>query len=886
MLNMQVEKLTPAMKQYVETKKQYADCILLFRIGDFYETFFEDAHICAKVLDLVITSKNKNSEDPIPMAWIPHHSVDKYTPRLIAAGYKVAIAEQTTDPVPWKIVERVVTRIITPGTSVQDNQKQDTAYLVSITTTNEKLWFFYHIAWWDFILWEYTTKTFDDLGKLQKFVLQLQPAEIIIDTDIQMKDDLSKPFHQYLRSLISVHWVPDDAEHYVATTCNVQNITSYWKALQWGRLQAMALLLDYLKYTQKTVLTTIAKIGYHSSEGLVLMDDVTIKNLEIFASSYELSAKYSLFGILDNTKTAWGSRLLRQLLASPTCSKAELDWRLSKIESYFESNITSWIHSFFSNFSDIPKLLTLISYRRLTWTPFVRLRSVLFYSLFGLNWEILEELKKLRFDWEIVDSLKWLYHLLERALKEDWKILWDQNYIADWYDEEIDALRKFAYHSDEVLMVYQKELVSTTWINNIKLKLITNQWYFLELTTKDSEDFEQFLASHPQANDIEWKYEIVRRQTLKGNQRYTSTYLDWLQWHIIEAKEKLDAKELAVLVSLQQEVLMHMKELYFLAEKLAWLDLFTSHAIFAKEHQFVKPEITEKSTIEIQGWRHPVIEAFLPKDEPFIPNGLAIGEDEKNEYGLIHVITGPNMGGKSTYLRQSAIIVLLAHCWLFVPAQSAKIGLIDGIFARVWSWDIIAKNQSTFMTEMIEVANILNNATEKSFIIFDELGRWTSTYDGLALTKAILHYLLREIKAKTLIATHYHELIALEKENPCIKNFSVWVYETEKEVVFMKKISAWWANKSYWVDVAKLAWIPSSILDEARSLLKELEQTKNLWKSNVQWWSMQQWLFKMNEWSTHEAEYKKLKTMLKGMDLNMITPLQALQILVKIKEDL
>jgi DNA mismatch repair protein MutS len=280
-----------------------------------------------------------------------------------------------------------------------------------------------------------------------------------------------------------------------------------------------------------------------------------------------------------------------------------------------------------------------------------------------------------------------------------------------------------------------------------------------------------------------------------------------------------------------------------------------------------------------------VIEAFLPKDQPFIPNNLSIGEEDNSHYWLVHIITWPNMWWKSTYLRQSALIVLMTHCWLFVPAQSARIWLVDGIFARVWSWDIIAKNQSTFMTEMIEVSNILNNSTENSFIIFDELWRWTSTYDWLALTRAILHYILTEIKAKTLIATHYHELIALENESSLIKNFSVWVYETEKEVVFMKKITSWWANKSYWVDVAKIAWIPLTILEEARNYLKLLESTKDWVKLSanqpVELFSLQ----KEKEW-IDLGKYEKIKAYLKGMDLNSITPLQALQILVKIKWDL
>lgn len=883
---MQLEHLTPAMKQYVQMKQQNPDCILFFRIGDFYEVFFEDAKICASVLDLVITSKNKNAENPIPMAGIPHHSVEKYIPRLIAKGYKVAIAEQTTDPVPWKIVERTIKSIITPGTTIYEQQKQ-ASYLLAITTNNEKSGSNYHIAWGDFTLGEYLTKSFNELGRLQKFILQLQPTEIIIDTDSTIKDELISPIQQYLQCLVSVYAVPADPEHFLTTICKVQQISSFGKAVENWRLQAITLLFAYLQHTQKQQLTNVSKIRFHSSEGLVLMDEVTIKNLELFASSYESSTKYSLFWILDTTKTAGGSRLLYQLLANPINIKSELNRRLSKIEYFLEHKMTSGIHQFLGSFFDIPKILSLILYRKLNRVPFMKLRSVLKNSLFGFEKNILDELKKLQLWEEDIKKSLQIFELLERALKPDDVLLGEQDYIAEGFDPAIDELRKIAYHSDEILLQYQKELVKVSWISNIKLKFVMNQGYFLELTNKDSELFETFLSQQNLQNlapEQQEKFAIVRRQTLKGNQRYTSPYLDSLQSHILGAKESLKAKELEVLVQLQTNISHNIASLYNLAEKLARLDVFTSQALFAREHRLSKPELSENALIEIQGGRHPVIEAFLPKDQPFIPNNLAIWEDKTHHQGLIHIITWPNMWGKSTFLRQSALIVLLAHCGLFVPAQQTKIWLVDGIFARVGSGDIIAKNQSTFMTEMIEVANILNNATKKSFIIFDELWRGTSTYDGLALTKAILHYILSNLKAKTLIATHYHELIALEQESNAIKNFSVSVYETDKEVVFMKKITAGGANKSYGIDVAKLAGIPNPILEEARLFLKLLEKNQ---KSDLSNQPSSQGLFSVQQEDfTHKAQYEKIKGILAGMDLNGVTPLQALQILMKIKEEL
>ena len=377
----------------------------------------------------------------------------------------------------------------------------------------------------------------------------------------------------------------------------------------------------------------------------------------------------------------------------------------------------------------------------------------------------------------------------------------------------------------------------------------------------------------------------VYYESIKWNQRYSSTYLEKLQENILTARDQLMKLELDLLREMWENIWEKNIEISSFAQKVAELDVFCSHAVFAFENQYIQPEVNTKNTIEIVWWRHPVIEAYLPTDQQFIPNDLLIWDNtETNEKELIHVITWPNMWWKSTYLRQSALIVLLAHCWLFVPAKTAKIWLIDWLFARVWSWDVIAKNQSTFMTEMIEVSNILNNATEKSFIIFDELWRWTSTYDWLALTSAILQYVLKHIKAKTLIATHYHELIKLEQMYSWVKNYSVSVYETDKEVLFMKKIVKWGANKSYWIDVAKIAWIPDTIINQSREILKWFETIQN---NNSKHQVITTPLFEIqNTDPKYQEKYEKIKRIITQVDINDMTPLQAIQFLAKIKEEL
>ncbi len=897
---------TPAIIQYLDIKKAYTDCILFFRMWDFYETFFEDAKTCSKVLDIVLTSKNKNSENSVPMAGIPYHSADKYITKLIANGYKVAIAEQTSDPVPGKIVERAVVNVITPGTYIQETKKEF-IYTMAITFVPYIDRQNYHIARGDFSIGDYWTKSFTHVDEALKFILTIRPVELIFDVNFPEKETISVPLQHYMTCLISVRDLPPDLENFLANTTHVQKHTSYGKALEAGRLAVTCLLFYYLKHTQKHSLTNITKISFHSQDTFLILDEVTIKNLEILSSSYEHSEKYSLLHSIDNTQTAGGSRLLRYIITNPIKDQHQITRRLDNIEHYLNNGTmerwspspqqtnngsihNDWkstrIHQLIHHVRDISKLVSTLLYKKLLPSTFIKLRSTL--RIFLENKFLLDELCHLGLSETAQNYVQHLYNYLEQILKNDEEYKDDIDFIRDGYQNDIDELRKIAYHSDELLMQYQQELAQIWGIPNIKVKFILNQWYFLEVTNKDIQQFEkQVLSILWWVTDNEKdKYHVIRRNTLKGSQRYSSPYLEDLQINILKAKDTLRALEFSLLQQAQQKITEWIQELNEFAEKISRLDVFVSQALLAKEKKFIKPEFIWWDTLTIIEWRHPVIENHLPSWQQFIPNSLQL--DETTDEWFLHIITWPNMWGKSTYLRQNALIVLMAHCGLFVPAKECKLSIMDAIFARIGSGDIIAKNQSTFMTEMIEVANILNNASKKSFIIFDELGRWTATYDGLALTKAILEYLVTHVGSKTLIATHYHELIQLEETLPGVKNFSVSVYETEKEVVFMKKIVSGWASKSYGLDVAKIAGIPKTILEQARIYLDTLEQKqRNSYEEQEKMGKdVLPFTFPLEQHSEISLAYEKIKSLLKSYDLNDITPLQALQLLSKIKDDL
>lgn len=867
------------LQQYVNMKNQHPECLLFFRVGDFYEWYFQDAHLLHQVLDLAVSDKSKNKDWSIPMAGIPHHALDKYIPRLIQHWYKIAIAEQMTEAMPGKLVDRQITQIITPWTYITESAKIFN-YILSITQQETQSWLNFHVAWGDFTIGEYWTKSFKTLDEVEKRVAIINPREIILDADLNCKDDISDRVKTNDKAIISIYEVPNDPDFFLINLCKIQNLKSFWIAVEGWRLKGITLLLNYIKHTQTEAIQNIYKISFHSSENRVFLDDITIKNLEIFTSSYQQETKYTLCEVLDHSRTSAGARFLRYLLLNPTKDLQVITARHGHILRFQTSpNTTDFLRILRWTF-DVSKLISTILYRKLTPITFVKLRSTL-WEFFdeskpffrGLQ----EELAYFGLANEQKNQISSLFDLLHKALKDADNIGSDLNFIADGYSEAIDQLRKIAYHSDELIYEYQLLLAERSGLTNVKLKFIMNEWYFIEIAHKDSVNFKNTLEKL--ANDDSDKFTLYHRKTLKDSYRFTTPYLENIASTILSAQWKLQAQEFAVLWEIKEKISLISPVLAQFAQMLAQFDVFASHARFAIEKDYTQPLFVawwwQSGAINITNARHPVIEEFLAKDQQFIPNDLVI------EDGNIHIITWPNMGWKSTYLRQSALILLLAHCGLFVPASKAKIPLVDGIFARIGSGDIIAKNQSTFMTEMIEVSNILNNATSNSFIIFDELGRGTSTYDGIALTKAILTYILTNVKAKTLLATHYHELIDLENTYPEVKNFSVSVYETDKEVIFTKKIIKGWANKSYWIDVAQLAWISRSIIENARNNLANLESNKKNTASN------QTPLFNdTNKVDEKQINNEKVASLIKATNLDNVTPLQALQLLMKMKEGL
>ncbi len=903
--------LTPAQKQYMELKNDHKDCILFFRMGDFYETFREDAKIASKKLWITLTSKNKNADEPVPMAWVPAKSADKYISQLVKAGYKVAKAEQVWDVVPGKLVKRQVVEVITPWTYIDNAWSKDYNYLASVFYSDKDG---YQIAWWDFSIGKYWTKTYQNFEDMLKFLVTLDPAEIVIDIDFSQKDELENYIKDFGDSFISIYSLPDDVEYFLKSNLEVQTVSSYWKAFEKSRDKVFALLLNYIVNTQKTNIKNISSISFWWERNKVHLDDVTIKNLEVFESSYEGSQKHSLIWVIDKTNTAMWRRLISFMLKNPVCNISLINDRLENINYYMKYDwLRKELIDVLSGILDIQRIISKILHKKNSPFLFAKLKSNL-ASLFDTeenvqNIDIDNFVNKIQnSDFKDLDSIweKIIYELLRiwlskkdcvkvlkfyknlNAIIKDDGFSEQRDYIKDWVDEQIDKFRKIAYKSDDILMEYQSKVSDKIWAK-AKLKYTKTGGYFLEVRKTHNDKLEKFLDSNQDRfnSDKEYrdKYQLVRKKTLKYAERYITNHLKELEEKILTAKDKLKQLEKQILKDMQKSLQNVNKNFAEFVDQIAYLDVYTSHSKFAKQKGWCKPKIKQWYNIDIQEGRHPVIEKFLPKDEEFISNNLDIKWEKDSNWniksGRVNIITWPNMGGKSTYLRQNAIIVLLAHCGFYVPASKANISLVDGIFARVWAGDLIAKNQSTFMTEMVEMSNILHNSTSKSFVILDELGRGTCTYDGMALAKAVISYMAQNIKSKCLFATHYHELIELEDQIDGIENYSVSVYETDQDVVFMKKIVKWGASKSYGIQVAKLAGIPNSIVKDAQNNLQELKSSKDNTKT-----PKSQMLFDKLDFNTdkYKTKYQKLVEKIKNIDINNTTPLEAMSKINDLKE--
>lgn len=802
-------ELTPMMKQYMETKSQYQDCILFYRLGDFYEMFFDDALTASRELEITLTGKNCGQEERAPMCGVPYHAVEGYLNKLVSRGYKVAICEQTEDPKQAKgIVKREVVRIVTPGTNVDAQALDETKnnYIMCIVYIADR----YGISVADISTGEYLVTELPDSARLMDEISRFVPAEIICNEAFYMSgmdlDGLKDRLGITIYSLES--WYFDDSlcrekllEHFHVSGFGGLGLEDY----DCGIISAGA-LLQYLLETQKNSLSNLTHITPYVTGKYMLLDSATRRNLELCETLREKQKRGSLLWVLDKTKTAMGARMLRKCVEQPLIDKKEIVLRLDAVEELKNQAISrEEIREYLSPVYDLERLLTKITYgtanpRDLTaFKTSLEMLPPIRYLLEEMQSDLLKEIYK------DMDSLEDLCSLLKSAIRDEPPIAMKEgNIIRDGYNEEVDKLRRAKSDGKDWLAKLENEEREKTGIKNLKIKYNKVFGYYLEVTNS----YKSMVPDY-----------YTRKQTLANAERYITPELKELEDMILGAEDKLYALEYELYCGVRDQIASQVDRIQRTAKAVAWLDTFTSLALVAERNGYVRPNINEKGVIDIKDGRHPVVERMIPNGT-FIANDTYL-DDKKHR---ISIITGPNMAGKSTYMRQTALIALMAQIGSFVPASKANIGLSDRIFTRVGASDDLASGQSTFMVEMTEVANILRNATSRSLLILDEIGRGTSTFDGLSIAWAVIEYISdsRLLGAKTLFATHYHELTELEGKISNVNNYCIAVKEKGDDIVFLRKIVKGGADKSYGIQVAKLAGVPDLVIERAKEIVEEL----------------------------------------------------------------
>ena len=802
-------ELTPMMKQYMETKSQYQDCILFYRLGDFYEMFFEDALTASRELEITLTGKNCGQEEKAPMCGVPYHAVEGYLNRLVAKGYKVAICEQVEDPKTTKgIVKREVVCIVTPGTNLDTQALDETKnnYIMCIVYIADR----YGVSVADISTGDYFVTEIPDSAKLLDEIYRFSPSEIICNEAFYMSgvdmDGMKDRLGITIYSLES--WYFDDEvcrkkllEHFEVSSFAGLGLADY----DCGIISAGA-LLQYLLETQKNSLSNLTHITPYAAGKFMMIDSSTRRNLELCETLREKQKRGSLLWVLDKTKTAMGARTLRKYVEQPLIDKTEIIRRLDAVQELKEQAISrEEIREYLSPVYDLERLITKIAYGSANPRDLTAFRSslemlpALLYILQEMKAELLKDLAV------DLDPLEDLCILVKKAIREDPPIAMKEgNIINDGYNEEVDKLRRAKSDGKDWLAKLENDEREKTGIKNLKIKYNKVFGYYLEVTNSYKEMVPEY---------------YTRKQTLANAERYITPELKELEDMILGAEDKLYALEYELYSEVRDLIASQIERIQKTAKAVAALDAFASLALVAERNNYVRPKINEKGVIDIKEGRHPVVERMIP-NEMFISNDTYL-DDKKHR---ISIITGPNMAGKSTYMRQTALIALMAQIGSFVPAKSANIGLSDRIFTRVGASDDLASGQSTFMVEMTEVANILRNATSKSLLILDEIGRGTSTFDGLSIAWAVIEYISdsRLLGAKTLFATHYHELTELEGKIDNVNNYCIAVKEKGDDIVFLRKIVKGGADKSYGIQVAKLAGVPELVIGRAKEIVEEL----------------------------------------------------------------
>jgi len=802
-------ELTPMMQKYMETKEQYKDCILFYRLGDFYEMFFDDALVASKELEITLTGKSCGLEERAPMCGIPYHAVEGYLSKLVSRGYKVAICEQVEDPNLAKgLVKREVIRVVTPGTNlnVQSLEAGKNNYLLSIAYTPDGI----GISAADVTTGDYYVTEVEDLKKLNDELMKYEPSEIICNEAFLVSgfdvNDLKSRLHISVNALES-HMFDDDGcrrilmKHFKVNTLIGLGVEEF----PTGLLAAGA-LLQYLYDTQKTDLEHFTHIYPYLTSKYMLLDSSTRRNLELTETLREKQKRGSLLWVLDKTKTAMGARLLRNYIEQPLIEKDEMEKRLDAIQELNQDSISrDEIREYLNPIYDLERLLSKVTYKTANPRDLIAFRNSLqmlppiktVLSAFEK-----EELTEIR---EQIDGLEDIYQLIDEAIIDEPPLsIREGGMIKDQFDETIDRLRSAKHDGKQWLAQLEEEDRERTGIKNLKIKYNKVFGYYFEVTNS----YKNLVPE-----------DYIRKQTLANAERYTTPRLKELEDTILNAEDKLQTLEYDVFCKIRDTIAQELVRIQNTAKAIAKLDVYASLSLVSERNHYVRPKLNEKGVIDIKDGRHPVVEQMITNDM-FIANDTYLD----NGSHCISVITGPNMAGKSTYMRQTALIVLMAQIGCFVPARTANIGIVDRIFTRVGASDDLASGQSTFMVEMNEVANILRNATSKSLLILDEIGRGTSTFDGLSIAWAVIEHISNRklLGAKTLFATHYHELTELEGKMNNVNNYCIAVKECGDDIVFLRKIVKGGADKSYGIQVAKLAGVPDMVIDRAKEIVEQL----------------------------------------------------------------
>lgn len=846
------------MTQYKKIKEEYQDAILLFRLGDFYEMFFEDAKIASRELGLTLTSRNREKNQEVPLAGVPYHSVASYINKLLAKGYTVAICDQVEDPKQAKgIVKREVSRVLTPGTQIDVDalDEKSNQYLLSFVEKEEEA----AIAYFDITTGEFLTRSFfkgDTFYQLLGELGKINPKELILEEELYQK--YQEEFEKYpdFQAVKINFWKNKrQAGNFLRERFQILSLESFGIEEKELAQQACANLLDYVVSLQKGRDFPLDKIVLLSNQETMELNRSGQKNLEIFGA---------LFSILDLCKTSMGSRYLKKILQNPLLSPEKIRSRQEYVAFFVKQVLLrEETRELLSEVYDLERILGKIQLGTVNGRDLIALGKSLRASL---------HLEKLLSTYSLLkiptESLQEMTEKIFSSIQAEAPFsIREGNIFQNGYHAELDELRHISSSGKEILLEIENREREATGIKTLKIKYNKVFGYFIEV-------------SKAQEHLVPETY--IRKQTLVNCERYIVQELKEYEEKILNSKARIESLEYYLFQEFVGKIKQERELLLDLAKQLSFLDVMTSFAQVAIQHSYIRPEVVEEDVLDIRGGRHPIVESVIPKGT-YVKNDAYFDLKDR-----MMVLTGPNMSGKSTYMKQIALIILLAQVGAFVPADFAKIGIVDKIFTRIGASDDLLTGQSTFMVEMSEVANIIHNATEKSFIILDEIGRGTSTFDGISIATAITEYIHSQIRAKTIFATHYHELTELEKDLEHVKNYRIEVQERGKEVLFLREIVQGGADKSYGIEVAKLSGLPKKILERSRQILSRLEKHKALVEKKMK--GEQMLLFQEEEEPYEEEEEKvyerEVLEELAKISVEQLTPLQSLLLLQKLKEKL